>query len=87
MSTATSPEKPKRDLSQSSLDEVENFYQRGIISEEEVVAYLRLWNAGPHFTQAVLFDGRIRNFDPEKSADIYRNQQEKFGLILPPKKS
>jgi hypothetical protein len=48
----------------ANLDEAELLYRQGRVSEDDMIDYLRRWNAGPHFTQAVFFDGRIRNFDP-----------------------
>ena len=65
-----------------SLNEIENMYQYGMVTEEEVIEYLKSWNSGPHFTQAVLDGYRIRNFDPEKSGVLYRHLKEKFGLQL-----
>lgn len=67
----------------SSIADVERLYQQGLASEAEVVSYLREWNQGPHFTQAVLQDGAIRNFDPETSSGFYRHLREKFALRLP----
>ena len=69
-------------LSQHSLNDVERMYRQGTASEAEVIEYLRAWNAGPHFTQAVLSDGAIRNFDPEKSGVFYRHLAAQFGLRL-----
>jgi len=67
---------------QHSLNEVERMYRCGSVTYEEVRDYLRRWNAGPHFTQAVLADGAIRNFDPEKSGWAYRHLAGEFGLRL-----
>jgi len=67
---------------QASLNDVERYYRNGQASEAEVTEYLKAWNANSHFTQAVLVDGAIRNFDPEKSAIGYRHLKEKFGLRL-----
>lgn len=53
-------------LANASLDRAESLYRSGMVSESELETYLRQWNAGPHFTQAVLIDGSIRNFDPDK---------------------
>ena len=66
----------------ANLNDVECGFLRSDYSEKEVTEYLRAWNAGPHFTQAVLYDGRIRNFDPEKSGWCYRHVAEKFGVKL-----
>ena len=63
-----------------SINDVERLYRGGQISEDEVVKYIREWNAGPHFSQAVLSDGRIRLFDPEKSFVFYRHLAERFGI-------
>jgi len=65
------------------LNEVERMYRQGNVSDEEVTEYLRAWNATPgRFTQAVLLDGAIRNFDPEKSGVFYRHLKDRFGLKL-----
>jgi hypothetical protein len=66
----------------ASLNDVERMYRNGTASVQEVTEYLRAWNAGPHFTQAVLSDGAIRNFDPEKSGVFYRHLKDEFGLRL-----
>ena len=74
-----SPKPPATDrLIHHSINEVEAMYHRGMVSEPELVAYLRAWNAGPHFTQAVFCDGRIRNFDPENGC--YKHLWERFGV-------
>lgn len=66
-----------------SLNDVERDYRRGLITEKEVIAYIKKWNAQPcRLTQAVLSDGSIRNFDPEVSGGFYRHLKEKFGLKL-----
>ena len=66
-----------------SLNDAESAYRNGTCSYEELVEYLRKWNAFPgHFTQAVWSDGAIRNFDPEKSGVFYRHMKEEFGLRI-----
>lgn len=67
---------------QMSLKEVNYAYQQGLLSEQEAIEYIREWNAGPHFTQAVLIDGSIRNFDPEKSGVFYKHLKDIFNLRL-----
>ncbi len=52
----------------ASLNDVERMYNNGTVSWDDLVTYIRAWNAGPHFTQAVYADGKIRNFDPEQLA-------------------
>jgi hypothetical protein len=66
----------------ASINDAERMYRNGTATEAEVIEYLRAWNAGPYFSQAVLADGRIRLFDPEKSGFAYKRLQEKFGLKL-----
>ncbi len=71
------------DLKHLSLQQVEDGYRYGSISEAEVIDYIKLWNAGPcRFTQAILSDGAIRQFDPEKCGKMYRHLQAKFNLRL-----
>lgn len=66
-----------------SLNEVDARYRSGSMPEDQVIAYIRLWNAGPHFTQAVLKDGGIRTFDPcGPSAVFYRHMAKEFNLKL-----
>lgn len=62
-----------------SINQVQEMYRQGRASEAAVAEYLRAWNAGPHFTQAVFCDGAIRNFDPELSRG-YVHLYEKFGV-------
>lgn len=61
-----------------SINEMQDKYRWGSVSDEDMCEYVRAWNAGPHFTQAVFSDGAIRNFDPESGA--YRHLWEKFGV-------
>jgi len=63
-----------------SPNQVERLYRDGQTTEDEVAEYLRAWNAGPHFNQAVLSDGAIRLFDPERPA--YHHLHERFGVRL-----
>lgn len=72
----------EKDLSHRSLNDVDLLYQQGRITEDEVTRYLIAWNAGPVHTQAVLQDGRIKNFLPENSGVFYRHLKDKFGLRL-----
>ena len=67
------------DLRTKTLEEVEVLYQRALISFEETRDYVRKWNAGPHLTQAVIFDGRIRNFDPETNR-AYKHLYAEFAV-------
>ena len=67
-----------------SLNDVEFLYEQGLVSRAEIVEYLRKWNAGPHFTQAVWWDGRIRNFDPEVSIPYQKDVMAECGVRLPP---
>jgi hypothetical protein len=69
-------------LSNHTLNQVNEMYRQGSIGYKDVTEYLISWNAGPHFTQAVLSDGKIRNFDPEKSGVFYRHLKDIFGLHL-----
>ena len=66
-------------LSSMSLDEINAAYRSGGISTAEVTAYLRTWNAGADFSQAVISDGGIRTFDPEKSP-FYQHLYKEFGV-------
>ena len=70
------------DLTKYSLNEIEQLFRDGRITEEQATSYLRLWNAGPHFTQAVISDNAIRNFDPENKNYItcYKHLFDKFGV-------
>lgn len=63
-----------------SLEQADNYFRQGQISEAEIIEYLRAWNSGPHFTQAVLSDGAIRNFDPDR-IKYPREIEERFGVI------
>ena len=48
-----------------SLAQVESEYRKGLGTYEQLVEYLRAWNAGPHFTQAAWVNGEIKQYDPE----------------------
>lgn len=49
-----------------SLNQVDWQYRNGHMTLAQVTAYLRRWNATPgRFTQAVIFDGAVRNYDVE----------------------
>lgn len=61
-----------------SISEMQDKYRYGSVSDADMQEYLRAWNAGPHFTQAVFADGAIRNFDPESGS--YKHLWEKFGV-------
>lgn len=65
-----------------SLTDVESYYRQGRVSREEVVKYIRKWNSAPRFTQAVLIDSRIVNFDPEEQGWKYKHLAEEFGVCL-----
>lgn len=67
-------------LSEMSLDQAEAAWRQGLISEAELVAFIRQWNSGPRFCQAVLSDGAVRVFDPERSGWCYRHLRDEFGL-------
>ncbi len=65
----------------ASLNQVEEWYRAGRITEEELTEYLRAWNgSGKHITVAVFADGGIRNFDPETKS--YKHLWEKYGITL-----
>lgn len=74
----------KVNLTSKTLNEVERLYSRGEITYWNVRDYLRLWNAGPVFSQAVCLQAQaeIRTFDPEKDGHLYKHLQEEFGLRL-----
>lgn len=59
------------DLTNRSLNEVEQLLQQCRISRDQAVAWVRLWNAGPHLTQAIVRNGRIKNMDPEVLWKLY----------------
>ena len=67
-------------LKQYSINQIEEMARFGNIGLEEVTFYLRAWNAGSHFTQAVWCDGAIRNFDPENKGRPYAQLWEKYGV-------
>lgn len=72
------------DLSNASLSQVETYFKDGKVTRADVTAYLREWNAGPHFTQAVLAGNRILNFEPENIPARFRTPEKvaEFGLRL-----
>ncbi len=39
-------------LQSKSLNEVEQLYKAGRITEQELIDYIKAWNSGPHFTQS-----------------------------------
>lgn len=49
-------------LRNKSLDEVDKLFQGGYISLEDAQEYVAEWNKGPHFTEAVIRGGEIRNY-------------------------
>ena len=69
-----------KNLTQYSINQIEEMARFGSITEADITAYLRAWNAGPHFTQAVWADGRIRNFDPENKGRPYAQLWEQYGV-------
>jgi len=67
-----------RDL---SLRDLETRYRAGGVSESDLRAYLKAWNATPgRFTQAVWSSGAIRQFDPEKG-NVYPHLAAEFGVV------
>ena len=50
-------------LEKLTLDQVSRLYSEGKISREQAEEYVKKWNAGPHFTQAVVGNGWIANRD------------------------
>ena len=46
--------------SKPSLHDVDVMYRRGVISTETTQDFIELWNRGPHYTEAYLADGMIR---------------------------
>jgi hypothetical protein len=71
----------KPELAKLNLEQVNQQFRNGQISEDEAKEYVRAWNAGPHITQAVIFHGEIENFDPETS-NKYRHLYDEFGVKL-----
>ena len=67
-------------LATYSLNQVEQMYRNGTIGRADIVEYLRAWNAGPHFTQAVFADGSIRNFEPDGNYRPYPHLWAEFGV-------
>ena len=61
-----------------TLNQVGRMLRDGEITEREATEYVRAWNAGPHFTQAVITVHGIKNFNPETGA--YRSLWEKYGV-------
>lgn len=70
--------------SQLSLSDVDKLWREREITEAQAIAYIRMWNAGPHFTRAVLYGSFIGQFDPETDGHRYRHLEEKFNLRLNP---
>lgn len=70
------------DLKMLNLNQIDEMYCRGHLSEGETISYIRNWNQGPHYIQAVLWDGKIRTFDSRISGVCYRHLKEKFNLHL-----
>jgi hypothetical protein len=68
-----------KNLNNYSLAQVDSMYQNGALSTDEVTDYLRAWNAGPHFTQAVIWHGSIRQFDPETN-HFYQQLYKTYGV-------
>ena len=67
-----------KDLTQYSIEQVEQMARFGSITHDDIVTYLRAWNSGPHFTQAVWCDGAIRNFDPENKGRPYAHLWKEY---------
>ena len=53
------------DLKKLSLNQVEEQYRYGTISESLTLEYIGIWNRGPHLTDAYLMDGFIRQRDKD----------------------
>ena len=68
--------------SQYSLGEMDELQRQGRVTPDALRDYIRAWNAGPHFTQAVFCDGAIRQFDPETSPTTYRHLHAEYGCIV-----
>lgn len=49
-----------------SINDIQERFRAGNIARNDVIEYLREWNAGPHFTQAYLIGKTIFNNEPEK---------------------
>jgi len=64
-----------------SLAEMENLCRDGRVTDEEMTAYLRAWNATPsRFTQAVWADGRCRQIVPTEQPCAYRRLWAQYGV-------
>jgi hypothetical protein len=63
--------KDRRQLKIHSLNSIERMYQQGYIEREDLRWYLREWNAGAHFSQAVFVDGAVRLYDPDNEPIMY----------------
>jgi hypothetical protein len=51
-------------------------------TREQAIEFVRLWNTGGHFTQAVVTkDDRIVNFDPELP-NFFRSYYEESGVVI-----
>jgi hypothetical protein len=62
-----------------SLDQAERLFRLRKWTEEQTLQFIRDWNAGPHFTQAVLTGDSIQNFDPEE-CKLFTHLHEKCGV-------
>ena len=53
----------REEIAKLTLDQVSKAYADGRITREQAEEFVRLWNLGPHFTQAVVGNGWIANHD------------------------
>lgn len=64
-----------------TLQEAEDYYRDGSMSEDALLEYLKAWNATPgRFTQAVLWCGRVRQLVPTEHPTLYRSVWAKCGV-------
>lgn len=67
---------------QYSLAEMDRMYRDGRVTYDEAREYVRRWNAGPHFTQAIIKDGRIQNMEIDVLVLRHKNLIEEFGVKI-----
>lgn len=65
-----------------SLAEMDQAYRDGRATYDEAREYVRAWNKGPHFTQAIIFDGRIQNMEIDRIALLHKSRAAEFGIVL-----
>jgi hypothetical protein len=56
-----------------TLQQMEDRYRAGYVTDQELAEYLKRWNEGPHFTEAYWMDGRIRQ---RTKPDYYTSTRE-----------